>query len=139
MISNALIAPCGMNCGVCLACFRDKNRCIGCRPANEEKPKYCRKCIIINCELLSQTDSKFCYDCEKYPCRRLKQLDKRYRTKYRMSMIENLEFIRNAGLNKFVESENKRWICPNCGATICVHRDFCLNCKQLRNLATNNN
>ncbi len=70
MITNALIAPCDMNCGVCLAYLQDKNRCIG-RPASEEKPEYCRKCIIINCELLSQTDSKFCYECTKYSCKRL--------------------------------------------------------------------
>lgn len=129
MINNSLIAPCGMDCGRCLAFLRDKNRCNGCREICNHKPEYCKKCIIINCELLNKTDSKFCYDCEKYPCRRLKQLDKRYRNKYYMSMIENLELIRNIGLDRFVERENKRWICSSCGAILCVHRDFCINCK----------
>lgn len=129
MITNPLIAPCGMNCGICLAYLRNKNRCKGCRVISNHKPEHCKKCIIINCELLSKTDSKFCYDCKKYPCKRLIQLDKRYRTKYKMSMLKNLESIKNTGLNKFVEGENKRWICSKCGATICVHREFCLNCK----------
>lgn len=129
MSKNALIAPCGMNCGICLGYLREKNRCEGCRIYCEGKPGLCRKCIIINCELLSKTDSKFCYDCPKYPCRRLKQLDQRYRTKYHMSMIENLETIKKIGLDNFVENENKRWICPSCGAVRCVHRDFCLYCK----------
>lgn len=132
MINNALIAPCGMDCGICLGYLREKNRCYGCRQFSEHKPGYCRKCIIINCELLSKTDSKFCYDCEKYPCRRLKQLDKRYRTNYNMSMLENLELIKNIGLDGFVEKENKRWVCPSCGAVLCVHRDFCLKCKKTR-------
>ncbi|MBN2612227.1 MAG: DUF3795 domain-containing protein [Bacteroidales bacterium] len=127
-----LIAPCGMNCGLCLAYLRDKNRCNGCRQDSTDKPVSCSKCIIANCEMLSKTQSKFCYDCEKYPCRRLKQLDTRYRTKYSMSMIENLEFIRDHGLESFVERENTRWACPVCGAILCVHRSFCLNCKEPR-------
>ena len=85
---------------------------------------------LINCELLAKIYSSFCYDCEKYPCRRLKQLDERYRRKYNMSMIENLESIRDIGLEQFAERENKRWTCPNCGAIRCVHSDFCLNCKE---------
>ena len=128
-MDKKLIAPCGMNCGICLGYLRDKNKCDGCRGDNEHIPKYCIKCIIRNCELLAKTDSKFCYDCEKYPCTRLKQLDKRYRTNYNMSMIENLEYIREFGLEKFVCKENERWACKNCGGTICVHRGICLDCK----------
>ena len=33
---------------------------------------------------------QYCYECAEFPCRSLKHLDKRYRTNYRMSMIENL-------------------------------------------------
>ena len=80
-------------------------------------------------ELLEKMDSKFCFDCEKYPCTRLKQLDKRYRNNYKMSMIENLENIKNVGLDKFMQMEYDRWFCHNCGGTICVHRGFCLECK----------
>jgi len=29
--SEILIAPCGMNCGACIAFMRDKNNCPGCR------------------------------------------------------------------------------------------------------------
>ena len=129
-MDKKLIAPCGMNCGICLGYLRDKNKCPGCWINNEHKNKSRNKCIIKNCELLAKTDSKFCYDCEKYPCPRLKQLDKRYRTNYNMSMIENLEYISEYGLNKFICKENERWACKNCGGTICVHRGFCLYCKK---------
>ena len=97
-LDKKLIAPCGMNCGICLGYLRDKNKCPGCWFNNEHKNKSRNKCIIKNCELLAKTDSKFCYDCEKYPCTRLKQLYNRYRTNFGMSMIENLEFIRENGL-----------------------------------------
>lgn len=125
---KTLIAPCGMNCGICMAYLRDKNHCNGCWGDNTLKPNSCVKCIIKNCELLKETASKFCYECKKYPCTRLKNLDKRYRTKYHMSMLENLANIKRIGLDKFIKNEHKRWLCPKCGGTICVHRG-CLKCK----------
>ncbi len=128
-LKNSLIAPCGMNCGVCMAYLREKNKCNGCRLSDENKPNSCIKCIIKNCDLLQDTESNFCYDCPKYPCKRLINLDKRYRTKYRMSMLENLSYIKSEGLDQFVEKESNRWICPNCGETVSVHRSFCLKCK----------
>lgn len=124
-----IIAPCGMNCSICLAYLRDKNTCSGCWGNALNKPTYCIHCIIKNCALLEQTNSKFCYECEKYPCKRLKQLDKRYRLRYNMSMLENLQTIINEGLEVFMEKEKARWRCPQCGETICVHRGYCLKCK----------
>ncbi|NJK85270.1 MAG: hypothetical protein HC906_04190 [Bacteroidales bacterium] len=84
------------------------------------------------CELRTsgKTRSGFCYECLKFPCIRLRQLDKRYHTKYRMSMIENLEFIRDKGIEKFLEKEETRWNCIHCGAVVSVHRNFCLHCKR---------
>ena len=137
-MNTALIAPCGMNCGICLAYLRAKNKCQGCRINPAINFKSIDRCIIRNCDLLKETSSGFCFDCEKYPCPRLKQLDKRYRTKYGMSMIENLNSVKFNGLYSFVEAEVKRWTCSNCGAIICVHREDCLKCgeprKELHNL-----
>lgn len=129
--SKSLIAPCGMNCALCLGYQREKNHCEGCR--NEENIKYktkgCINCIIKNCERLKNTKSGFCYDCDKYPCPRLKQLDKRYRTKYNMSMLENLEYIKKNGIDAFVKKENSKWECHQCNGLICVHRGYCLKCE----------
>ena len=90
-IKSQLIAPCGMNCGICMAYLREKKRCPGCRGSDESKSSYCVNCRIKNCVELKKYNVKFCFDCEKIPCDRLKRLDKRYRTKYNMSMLENLE------------------------------------------------
>ena len=127
---NGLIAPCGMNCGLCIGHLREKRPCGGCFKIDDKnKPKVCRSCKIVNCDLLAETKSGFCYDCEKYPCTRLKNLDKRYRINYGMSMIDNLEYIKDYGLNKFLRNEEDKWKCKVCGAGLSVHRDFCLNCK----------
>lgn len=120
-IKKQLIAPCGMNCATCLGYLREKNKCLGCRAMDAYESCYGRKCIIRSCLILKKKNMRFCSDqCWKYPCQRLKSLDKRYRTKYGMSMIENLEYIRDHGIRRFLEHEQKRWVK---GDTIyCVHR-----------------
>ena len=132
---RGLIAACGMNCGLCIGFLREKKPCGGCfKKDDENKPKVCRSCTIVNCELLAETESGFCYDCKKYPCTRLKSLDKRYRTNYGMSMLDNLDFIKKNGMEKFLESEQNRWTCKKCNSGLSVHRNFCLNCKtELKN------
>ena len=112
-MKTKLIAPCGMNCNLCSGYLREKDRCLGC--ADAEK-KYCINCIIRNCK----KNLRFCSDkCDTYPCKRLKNLDKRYKTRYKMSMIENLEYIRENGIRKFVKNEKKRWMKGK--KVFCVH------------------
>ena len=127
-----LIAPCGINCGTCLAYLRVKNKCYGCRVDFDSKRKTCVECRIKNCEFLAKTNSKFCFECEKFPCERIKHIDKRYRTKYRSGLIQNLLLIKETGINTFLESEVKKWTCPKCGSTLCVHREKCLKCSYIR-------
>lgn len=127
---QGLIASCGMNCGLCIGHLREKRPCGGCFKINDvNKPNICRTCKIVNCNKLAETESGFCYDCISFPCNRLKQLDKRYRTKYGMSMIENLANIQIFGLDAFIKNEEAKWKCKICGSGLCVHRDFCLICK----------
>lgn len=128
MSETLLIAPCGMNCGICLAYIRKEKHCPGCRGEDAQKMISCLRCSIKNCENIVTSRSGFCYECAKYPCRRLKALDKRYRTKYGMSMIENLENIKQNGLDAFIETEKGRWRCRICGGVICVHRARCPGC-----------
>jgi hypothetical protein len=64
-----------------------------------------------------------------FPCARLKQLDKRYRTKYHMSMIDNLYFIRDKGMEAFLKEQEQRWACGKCGDhLVCCHNGLCLAC-----------
>jgi hypothetical protein len=116
-----LIAPCGMNCNLCMAYLRDKNRCHGCRKIDETNCVSCFRCIIRNCKTLKEKKLRFCSaKCKEFPCKRLKDLDKRYRTKYTMSMIENLNFIQENGIRKFIENEKKRWMKGD--KIFCVHK-----------------
>jgi hypothetical protein len=129
VFKRSLIAPCGMNCGTCIAYLREKNRCPGCRISSANKAVSVQRCIVQKCIYLEKTKSKFCYECEKFPCKRIKQLDKRYKTKYKTSFIENLLLIKETGIANFLDFESRRRTCQSCGSTICVHRNFCLTCK----------
>jgi hypothetical protein len=132
-MEEILIAPCGMNCALCssyLAMKNDlknqgfgKHYCPGCLPRG-------KNCAFMkkSCDLLGKGLVRFCYECVNFPCRRLKTLDQRYRTYYHMSMIENLEYLKESGMANFLEKQAARWRCPRCGGTICCHNGLCYHC-----------
>ena len=124
-----LIAPCGMNCSLCMAFLRDKNKCFGCRGADIGKPITRTRCKIKSCANFQGSHKKYCFECNNFPCKELKHLDKRYRTRYSMSVIDNLTAIKGHGIRAFLRDEKARWTCSKCGNTICVHKGCCHICE----------
>jgi hypothetical protein len=129
LTKTQLIAPCGMNCEICMAYLRPKNRCKGCRAIDDNIPITRLRCKIKNCGFYDDGKKKYCFECKNFPCMHIKNLDKRYRTRYSISMIENLQNIKKSGIRKLVKSEEKRWACPESGAPICVHNRKCYGYK----------
>lgn len=133
-MEEKLIAPCGMNCGLCVNYQAGKydlkkkglNRmyCPGCIPRGQ----HCLH-MKAHCELVGKGLVRFCYECDSFPCKRLKSLDQRYRTKYHLSMIENLKRIKEERLDYFLQEQESEWRCPECGELICCHNGLCLNCQ----------
>lgn len=133
-MEEKLIAPCGLNCGVCISNLAEKHKlnqrgfrrsyCSGCLPRG-------KNCLHMGdqCQKLAEGHVRFCYECEDFPCKRLKTLDKRYQTKYHLSPIENLRDIEEQGIEKFLQKEEQKWGCLDCGDVICCHNGLCLNCK----------
>ena len=126
-----LVAPCGINCGGCIAYFgytmngkKRKHSCNGCwsRP---------RPCAFIKkkCEKLAKGKLRYCFECSDFPCEVLSILDTRYREKYGFSLVENLRYIQEYGVKEFLKLEKQRWKCPVCGKMICVHDKKCYSCK----------
>jgi hypothetical protein len=132
-MEEILIASCGMNCALCSNYMAmkfnlkeagiQKTYCAGCRPRG-------KNCAFMkkHCVLLGEGRVKYCLECEQYPCKHLKQLDERYRKQYHMSMIENLDDIKDYGIKKFLEQQEKKWKCPECGGVICCHNGICYSC-----------
>ena len=128
-----LIAPCGMNCSLCIA-YQFKERDLNKKGFNKS---YCEGCIPRGknclhmkdvCNLLGKGEVRFCFECKDFPCKRLKSLDKRYNTKYHMSMIDNLYYIKEKGIEDFLVMQEKKWRCSKCDELICCHNGLCLNC-----------
>jgi hypothetical protein len=134
-----LIAPCGMNCGICRAYLayihgvptkRGKvTHCKGCIPR-------AKKCYIIRgCPQLRKHLIQSCTECENMPCEHLAHLDNRYRERYGMSMVENLKEIQTKGVDAFLKSQADRYRCSSCSGVVSVHDGKCYSCGQIRDKA----
>ena len=88
--------------------------------------KSCLNCAISNCD----KKEDYCFECMEYPCKRLKYLDKQYRLKYKMSILENLDYIKQKGEEAFIASQSQKYTCPDCGKLRTVHYEYCIYCKQ---------
>ena len=132
-LNGDVIAPCGMNCALCssyLALTNDlKNKgvkmpyCTGCRARNKQ-------CAFLkkSCSRLLKGEVNFCFECPDFPCEQLKTLDVKYKSRYRMSMVDNSRFIKEHGMEKFLEEQEKTWKCPTCSGLVSCHNGLCFNC-----------
>lgn len=124
------IAPCGFDCALCSAHQKrgnEKGYCSGCNALDGKQQKHCSACGRKNCST-RKNGAAFCYDCDKFPCRLLREMDKRYRERYGVSIIKNLNQIQKEGMAAFLEKERARWTCPQCGEIRCLHKRQCLKC-----------
>ena len=130
-MKEELIAPCGMNCNLCMGYFgytttgqKRKMKCPGCRPSG-------KSCAFVKkgCNNLTKDLVKYCYECKEFPCEKLKRIDGKYKERYNTSFIENLENIRDNGIEKFLQQQKEKYQCPKCNGYICLHDNKCYNCK----------
>jgi hypothetical protein len=108
-----------MNYAICASYLAMKNDvkrrgikmpyCPGCRPRGK-RCAYLRK----HCPKLANDEVAYYFECQGFPCDRLKIIDKRYKSRYRMSMIENLLYIRDDAVENFLGKQQKSWKCNVC-------------------------
>ncbi len=127
-----LIAPCGINCGLCTAYLayssnmpqqKGVQHCTGCRARN-------KNCAFIKKQCPSKVGKQisFCFECTQFPCERLEKIDARYQRDYNTSPVKNLKFLKEHGMEAFLKAQQEEHQCPKCGGTICVHNGFCYDC-----------
>jgi hypothetical protein len=127
-----LIAPCGMNCNVCKWYLAFSNgvpkergkvsHCSGCGP----RAKNCY--VKRGCKKLSKNQITFCFECPDIPCEKLAHLEKRYTERYATSLVGNLKEIKEKGMAQFLQTQEARFRCPNCGDFVSVHDSKCYAC-----------
>jgi len=125
-IESIMYAPCGMNCKVCYKHLSSKKPCKGCLNSDEDKPEHCRKCSIKNCT--KEKEITYCFECRGFPCKLIKNLEKSYIKRYRVSIIQNNETVKNEGIECFMTKEKERWTCVRCSGIISLHDAKCSEC-----------
>ena len=149
-INSEYLAPCGLYCGVCGILYATKNnnekfrkallgvykdklpgcealsvddiRCEGC--LSEAPFIYCRECPIKNC-----TKSKGymgCHECSDFPCRLIENFPIEVGKKVILRAIPHW---REVGTEKWVQDEESRYLCPECGNRLFRGAKRCNKCK----------
>ncbi|MHA1931412.1 MAG: DUF3795 domain-containing protein [Promethearchaeota archaeon] len=145
-INKALLAPCGLYCGVCAIyiAHRDNNLKFKDRLVNVYKPLsesiddikctgclsngiifgYCKSCPIKSC--VKEKDLEGCHQCDDWPCKFIQSFPIPVGKKVIMRAIPEW---RELGTEKWVENEEKRYTCKICGNILFRGTRRCNNCK----------
>ncbi|MFO7800787.1 MAG: DUF3795 domain-containing protein [Desulfovermiculus sp.] len=155
-INPDLVAPCGLYCGVCAVyiAHRDQNqkfkerllsvykgeipgkgklpnsenltlddiRCNGC--LSDDIFMHCRQCAIRDCT--QEQGYAGCHQCDDFPC---PHIDDFPMTIGKKVILRAIPYWREAGTEKWIEDEEARYICPECGNTLFRGVVTCNRCK----------
>ena len=143
MVNKELLAPCGLYCGVCAIymAHRDDNQkfkevlapvygatpeqivCQGCM--SDELFVYCESCRIRTCAV--GKGYLGCHECDGFPCEYINDVPLEVGQKV---MARAIPQWRELGTEKWVELEEMRYHCPNCGYELFRGAKRCRNCKE---------
>ncbi|ACV21584.1 Protein of uncharacterised function (DUF3795) [Slackia heliotrinireducens] len=131
LFTPEMVAPCGLDCSLCAQAQLKDGPCPGCKKDDDNKPYFCAVlCEIINCEKRIQSGYAYCDECPDFPCEHVMEKETRYTSAYprRESPLENLQIIRELGMDEFLRQEREQWTCKSCGGPISVHTGVCSAC-----------
>ena len=144
-VKKELLAPCGLYCGVCsiFIAHRDNNlkfkkrlmpvykafaktvddiACTGCLSDGVVFP-VCRSCPIKRCSQDRGLDG--CHQCDDFPCKFIENFPIQVGKKV---ILRTIPTWREIGTEKWVESEEQRYHCPDCGNTLFRGAKRCNKC-----------
>ncbi len=143
MVQKELLAPCGLYCGVCgvLIADRDNNQkfkeklatvyscapedvaCKGC--LSDKRFIYCDTCLIRSCT--AEKGYAGCHECGDFPCAVIDNFPVPVGKKV---ILRSTPTRRELGTDKWVELEEKRYICPRCGNALFRGAKRCRQCQE---------
>ncbi len=144
-VKKELLAPCGLYCGVCsiYIAHRENNlkfkklllpiykafakseediACTGCLSDGIVFP-VCRRCPIKTCS--QDKGIEGCHQCDDFPCKFIENFPIQVGKKVVLRAIPTW---REIGTEKWVESEEKRYHCPDCGNPLFRGAKRCNKC-----------
>ena len=149
-IKKEILAPCGLYCGVCAIYIADRTdnlkfkeaiakskvyrafvntiedvKCRGCQSENiNEIFGYCRECKIRDC--VQKNGFVSCHECKDVPCKWLESFPIPVGRKV---IMRALPYWKEHGTLKWIEHEENRYKCPECGNSLYRGATKCNACK----------
>lgn len=155
-MDSALVAPCGLYCGVCAIYMADRDnnlkfkerlvdvykgnilgkgklkgsenlsvediKCSGC--LSDDVFMYCERCEIKNCT--REKGYTGCHQCDEFPCRHIENFPM---TVGKKVILRAVPYWKEVGTEKFIEDEESRYLCPECGNRVFRGAVKCNKCK----------
>ncbi len=155
-INPDFVSPCGLYCGVCAIymAHRDNNlkfkerlvklyqgkvsgkgtlpnseslsvediKCHGC--LSDERFMHCRQCDIRECA--QGKGFSGCHQCEEFPCQ---YIDYFPMTVGKKVILRAIPYWRAVGTEKWIQDEEARYVCPECGNRVFRGVVKCNQCK----------
>jgi len=145
-VKKELLAPCGLYCGVCAIYIAHKDNnlkfkqilfpiykafaksvddisCTGCLSDGVVFP-VCSKCPIKNCT--REKGIEGCHQCDEFPCKFITNFPIPVAKKV---ISRSIPAWRELGTEMWVEQEEKRYHCPECGNKLFRGAKRCNKCK----------
>ena len=140
-VKKELAAPCGLYCGVCAVYIADRDnntkfkerlttvynlpveeiQCEGC--LSERPIIFCQNCSIKACT--EKKGIEGCHQCADFPCQFINDFPIDVGKKVIMRAIPTW---RELGTEKWMEEEEKRYLCPHCGYPVFRGVKRCRQC-----------
>jgi hypothetical protein len=123
---------CGLYCGACPIMLNTEagtgtEQCYGCK--SEQPTGYCAICGIKACA--RRKGYEFCNECSEYStCELMQKFMEDTKWPYQQIVSNNMESIQKNGLSKWLEAQEQRWRCTNCGASHSWWDETCPQCGQ---------
>ncbi|VEN72840.1 conserved hypothetical protein [Candidatus Desulfarcum epimagneticum] len=155
-INPDFVSPCGLYCGVCaiymahqddnqkfkellVGVYRgeapgkgalpgaetlsaDDIRCRGC--LSDERFMHCRQCEIRDCAM--EKGHAGCWECGDFPCGHIENFPM---TVGKKVILRCVPHCREVGVEKWIEDEEARYVCPECGSKLFRGAGRCNACK----------
>jgi hypothetical protein len=145
-IKRELLAPCGLYCGVCAVYLAHKEnntkfkeriikvyapftqtvediQCTGCL-SDGILFGLCQQCYIRKCTEKKRIEG--CHQCNEFPCKFITKFPIEVGKKV---ILRAIPFRREHGTERWVEEEEKRYTCPECGNPLFRGAKRCNKCK----------
>lgn len=121
---------CGLYCGACPIMLATKtgtgtDQCHGCK--SEQPTGYCAVCGIKTCA--RGKGYEFCDECSAVDtCELMREFMNDAHWPYQQLVASNMASIRQHGLSTWLEQQEQRWRCADCGAPHSWWDETCPRC-----------